>query len=93
MYADDNYSGNKMIDGGALQVLFKDLCIDHYPYHKIGSSIKHWHNYNHTYKQREEWSKTLFTEFINKLQKILDKTNSKFNCFEGLGYIEPNYGL
>jgi hypothetical protein len=64
-----------MIDGGALQILFNGLFIDHYPYHKTGSSTKHWHNYNHTFKQREDWSKSLINEFTHKLQNILNKSN------------------
>lgn len=77
LYADDNYSGNKLIDGGAMQVLFKDLCIDHYPYHKTGQTIKHWNNYNHIFSQREDWSKQLMDEFVAKLRTILNKSNCK----------------
>lgn len=57
-----------------MQILFKNLCIDHYPYHKIGSSITHWNNYNYAFKQREEWSKTIIAEFIVKLESILNKS-------------------
>lgn len=74
LYADDNYSGNKLIDGGAMQLLFKDICIDYYPYHRFGSTTRHWHNYNPTFKQREEWSKRLFDEFIEKIESILNKS-------------------
>lgn len=68
--------GNKQIDGGAMQVLFKNLCIDHYPYHKIGSSISHWHNYNYAFKQRDEWSKGIIGEFVAKLDSILSKSDT-----------------
>jgi hypothetical protein len=64
-----------------MQVLFKGICIDHYPYHKFGIGTKHWHNYNPTYKQREEWSKSLINEFINKLQTILNKSKSELIFF------------
>jgi hypothetical protein len=85
LYADDNYSGNKLIDGGAIQFLFKQLCIDHYPYHiynnnnnnnsgSSSSSIRHWHNFNPTFRQKEEWSKSLINEFVNKLESIFNKT-------------------
>lgn len=77
LYADENYSGNSQIDGGAMQVLFKSLWIDHYPYHKTGYTTKHWNNYNHIFMQREDWSMTLVNEFIERLQTILDKSNSK----------------
>lgn len=60
-----------------MQLLFKNLCIDHYPYHRVGSSIKHWHNYNHTFRQREDWSKSLFGEFVIKLETIINKSNIK----------------
>lgn len=62
-----------------MQVLFKDLCIDHYPYHKSGQNIHHWNKYNDIFKQRENWSKQLMEEFVAKLQTILNKTNSKQN--------------
>ena len=57
-----------------MQLLFKNLCIDHYPYHRFGSSVKHWNNYNPTFRQRDDWSRGLFVEFIGKLEKILNKT-------------------
>lgn len=68
-----NNLGNKQIDGGAMQVLFNQLCIDHYPYHKIGSSITHWNNYNYAFKQRDEWSHNLIAEFVAKLGSVLEK--------------------
>ncbi|CAF0714322.1 unnamed protein product [Brachionus calyciflorus] len=77
LYADDNYSGNKLIDGGSMQFLFKNVCIDHYPYHKVGSSTKHWNNYNHTFQQRDDWSKNLFDEFVSKLEGIINLSNIK----------------
>lgn len=77
LYADDNYSGDKLIDGGAMQLLFKNLCIDHYPYHKIGSTINHWNNFNYAFKQREDWSKTILSEFVTKLETILNKSDIK----------------
>ena len=73
-----NNIGNKLIDGGDMQVLFKDLCIDHYPYHKTGQNIQHWNNYNDIFRQRENWSKLLMEEFVAKLQTILNKINSRF---------------
>ncbi len=77
LYADDNYSGNSLIEGGAMQVLFKNLWIDHYPYHKTGYTTKHWNNYNQIFGQRETWSKSLVKDFIKKLQTILNKANSE----------------
>ncbi len=77
LYADDNYSGNTLIEGGAMQVLFKNLWIDHYPYHKTGWTTKHWNNYNQIFTLRETWSKSLVKDFIKKLQTILGKANSK----------------
>ncbi len=71
IYADDNYSGNKLIDGGAMQLLFKNLSIDHYPYHKFGSSVQHWNNFNPTFRQRDDWSRGLFNDFVDKLESIL----------------------
>lgn len=56
-----------------MQVLFKNLCIDHYPYHKIGSSCTHWNNYNFAFKQRDEWSRAIVQEFVAKLESILSQ--------------------
>ncbi len=58
-----------------MQILLKDISIDHYPYHGINFNVKHWHKYNHTFKQREDWSKNLIADFITKLEKILKKVD------------------
>ena len=76
LYADDNYSGNPLIDGVAMQVFFKNLCIDHCPYHKTSHSVKHWNKYNHVFMQREDWSKAHINEFIDALQTILNSSKS-----------------
>jgi hypothetical protein len=62
-----------------MQVLFKNLCIDHYPYHKIGSNITHWNNYNYAFKQRDEWSRSILNEFVAKLDSILNKSEVLFD--------------
>lgn len=62
-----------------MQVLFKNVCIDHYPYHKIGSSTTHWNNYNFTFKQREDWSNNILKEFISKLETIVNKCDLDVN--------------
>lgn len=54
--------------------MFKDVCLDHYPYHKVGSSTKHWNNYNHTFRQRDEWSKNLLSDFTSNLEEIFKKS-------------------
>lgn len=55
--------------------MFKDVCLDHYPYHKVGSATKHWNNYNYTYRQRDEWSKKMVNEFTSKLEEMFKKSN------------------
>ena len=56
-----------------MQILFKGICIDHYPYHIPTLGSKHWNKYNHTFRQREDWSKNL----IKDLYPVL-KSNYKF---------------
>jgi hypothetical protein len=60
-----------------MQILFKGFCIDHYPYHQANQNSKHWNNYNHTLKKRNDWSKKLIDDFVSKIQKILQKTETK----------------
>ena len=75
-----------------MQILFKGLCFDHYPYHRPGlNTIKYWNNYNYTFDQREEWSKMLINDFIGKLVEVIDKANRKSSvCFLGFSSIQIN---
>jgi hypothetical protein len=68
--------GNKLLDGGTIQIVFKTLCIDHYPYHKVGTSISHWLNYNHVFMQKQDFSKKLLVSFTEELMEMLRKGSS-----------------
>ena len=70
---------NKLIDGGTLQIIFKSLSLDHYPYHKFGSDKTHWNNYNYIFKENNEWSNDLLKRFLNEYQNLIDKSPSKIN--------------
>ncbi len=65
------FEGNKLIDGGTIQIQCKDLSVDQYPYHKVGSSKTHWHKYNYVFDQKNEYSKKLLTSFTETLGEIL----------------------
>lgn len=75
-YCDDNFSTNKLIDGGTLQIILKDLSLDHYPYHKYNSSKIHWTNYNsYLFDSKQKWSNERFNNFLKEYQINLNKSS------------------
>ncbi len=56
--------------------MFKKLCVDHYPYHKVGSSISHWLNFNHVFMQKQDFSKKLLLTFTEELMNVFKKSTS-----------------
>jgi hypothetical protein len=78
LYGEDNFSGNEYIDGGAMQFVLKNFCIDHYPYHKLDLiSPEHWNNYNPIFKQKESWSQDLISKFVDKIEDVINTTSVK----------------
>ncbi|KAJ7332970.1 hypothetical protein JRQ81_015150 [Phrynocephalus forsythii] len=55
------------ITGGAMQLTFKRIAFDYYPFHWAGDSCKHWVQYCNAMETREEWAKKLVEEFQSKM--------------------------
>ncbi|XP_044300545.1 UHRF1-binding protein 1 isoform X2 [Varanus komodoensis] len=65
------------IIGGAMQLTFRRMAFDYYPFHWAGDSCKHWVRYCGAMETREQWAKNLVDEFQNKMEKHND-VNSAF---------------
>nr|XP_060629091.1 bridge-like lipid transfer protein family member 3A isoform X2 [Anolis sagrei ordinatus] len=57
------------ITGGAMQLTFRRMAFDYYPFHWAGDSCKHWVRYCNAMESREKWAKKLVEEFQNKMEK------------------------
>ncbi|XP_067913174.1 bridge-like lipid transfer protein family member 3A isoform X2 [Heterodontus francisci] len=74
---DDGFSmdqgGSKhRVAGGAIQLTFRNLSLDYYPFHWANDSCKHWVRYCETMEARTHWAQDLLQEFQSKVQTIID---------------------
>ncbi|XP_060701523.1 bridge-like lipid transfer protein family member 3A isoform X1 [Hemiscyllium ocellatum] len=60
------------IAGGAIQLTFRNLSFDYYPFHWANDSCKHWVRHCETMEARSRWAKDLLQEFQSKVQTIID---------------------
>ncbi|XP_059806538.1 bridge-like lipid transfer protein family member 3A isoform X1 [Hypanus sabinus] len=60
------------IAGGAIQLTFKNLSLDYYPFHWANDSCKHWVRYSEAMESRAQWVQDLLQEFQSKVQTIID---------------------
>ncbi|XP_062921699.1 bridge-like lipid transfer protein family member 3A isoform X4 [Mobula hypostoma] len=60
------------IAGGAIQLTFKNLSLDYYPFHWANDSCKHWVRYSEAMESRAQWAQDLLQEFQSKVQTIID---------------------
>ncbi|XP_041051520.1 UHRF1-binding protein 1 [Carcharodon carcharias] len=74
---DDGFSleqgGSKhRVAGGAIQLTFRNLSLDYYPFHWANDSCKHWVRHCETMEARTRWAQDLLQEFQSKVQTIID---------------------
>ncbi|XP_072336605.1 bridge-like lipid transfer protein family member 3A [Scyliorhinus torazame] len=74
---DDGFSveqgGSKhRVAGGAIQLTFRNLSLDCYPFHWANDSCKHWVRHSETMEARTCWAQNLLQEFQSKVQTIID---------------------
>ncbi|CAM4664657.1 unnamed protein product [Lepidochelys olivacea] len=62
--------------GGAMQLTFRRMAFDYYPFHWTGDSCKHWVKYCETMETRGEWAKKLVNEFQSKMEKHCEEINA-----------------
>ncbi|XP_062997535.1 bridge-like lipid transfer protein family member 3A [Elgaria multicarinata webbii] len=70
------------IMGGAMQLTFRRMAFDYYPFHWAGDSCKHWVRYCDAMETREQWAKKLVDEFQNKMG-IHEEISSAFSKTAG----------
>ena len=78
-------SGDRLAESGALQLTIANLSIDHYPYHKFGSSKTHWIKYSEMLaSNRDEWSNRLHEEWREQLDAAtkVAPTDETCKCYD-----------
>ncbi|XP_075265850.1 bridge-like lipid transfer protein family member 3B isoform X2 [Convolutriloba macropyga] len=58
------------LEGGALQLSLRNMCLDHYPYHVVGQTFYHWENYSDLFEARNMWANQLITLFKEQYLKL-----------------------
>ncbi|NXG78181.1 URFB1 protein, partial [Baryphthengus martii] len=64
--------------GGAIQLTFRRMAFDYYPFHRAGDACKHWVRYSEAMETRGQWAKKLVSEFQSKIEKLYEETDPAF---------------
>ncbi|XP_061869358.1 bridge-like lipid transfer protein family member 3A isoform X2 [Colius striatus] len=59
--------------GGAIQLTFRRMAFDYYPFHRAGDACKHWVRYSEAMETRGQWAKKLVSEFQSKIEKLYEE--------------------
>ncbi|XP_078053925.1 bridge-like lipid transfer protein family member 3A isoform X2 [Mustelus asterias] len=60
------------VAGGAIQLTFRNLSLDCYPFHWANDSCQHWVRHSETMEARARWAQNLLQEFQTKVETIID---------------------
>uniref|UniRef100_A0A5F4WF69 Bridge-like lipid transfer protein family member 3A n=1 Tax=Callithrix jacchus TaxID=9483 RepID=A0A5F4WF69_CALJA len=69
-------SANRLM-GGAMQLTFRKMGFDYYPFHWAGDSCKHWVRHCEAMETRGQWAQKLVMEFQSKMEKWHEETGLK----------------
>uniref|UniRef100_A0A8C7B5E3 Bridge-like lipid transfer protein family member 3A n=1 Tax=Neovison vison TaxID=452646 RepID=A0A8C7B5E3_NEOVI len=69
-------SANRLM-GGAMQLTFRKMAFDYYPFHWAGDSCKHWVRHCEAMETRGQWAQKLVMEFQSKMEKWQEETGLK----------------
>lgn len=69
-------SANRLM-GGAMQLTFRKMAFDYYPFHQAGDSCKHWVRHCEAMETRGQWAQKLVMEFQSKMEKWHEETGLK----------------
>ncbi|XP_049997131.1 bridge-like lipid transfer protein family member 3A [Alexandromys fortis] len=69
-------SANRLT-GGAMQLTFRKMAFDYYPFHWAGDSCKHWVRHCEAMETRGHWAQKLVTEFQSKMEKWYEESSLK----------------
>ncbi|XP_015740625.1 UHRF1-binding protein 1 isoform X1 [Coturnix japonica] len=64
--------------GGAIQLTFRRMAFDYYPFHRAGDACKHWVRYSEAMETRGQWAKRLVSEFQSKVEKHYEEMDAAF---------------
>uniref|UniRef100_A0A8C6YXW8 UHRF1 binding protein 1 n=1 Tax=Nothoprocta perdicaria TaxID=30464 RepID=A0A8C6YXW8_NOTPE len=64
--------------GGAIQLTFRRMAFDYYPFHRAGDACKHWVRYSEAMETRGQWAKKLVNEFQSKIEKHYEEMDPAF---------------
>ncbi|GAB1300782.1 UHRF1 (ICBP90)-binding protein 1 [Apodemus speciosus] len=69
-------SANRLT-GGAMQLTFRKMAFDYYPFHWAGDSCKHWVRHCEAMETRGQWAQQLVTEFQSQVEKRCEGSSVK----------------
>ncbi|XP_030076313.1 bridge-like lipid transfer protein family member 3A [Microcaecilia unicolor] len=64
------------VTGGAMQLTFRKIAFDYYPFHWAGDNCKHWVRHCQAMETRAHWATELMNEFQNKIENLLEAMGS-----------------
>nr|XP_033775116.1 UHRF1-binding protein 1 [Geotrypetes seraphini] len=64
------------VTGGAMQLTFRKMAFDYYPFHCAGDNCKHWVRHSQAMETRAHWATELMNEFQNKMEALLEAMGS-----------------
>ncbi|EHB06967.1 UHRF1-binding protein 1 [Heterocephalus glaber] len=76
-------SANRLT-GGAMQLTFRKMAFDYYPFHWAGDSCKHWARHCEAMETRGQWAQKLVMEFQSKMEKWHEETGLKTSWHLGV---------
>lgn len=76
-------SANRLM-GGAMQLTFRKMAFDYYPFHWAGDSCKHWARHCEAMETRSQWAQKLVMEFQTKMEKWHEETGLKTSWHLGV---------
>uniref|UniRef100_A0A8D0L272 Bridge-like lipid transfer protein family member 3A n=1 Tax=Sphenodon punctatus TaxID=8508 RepID=A0A8D0L272_SPHPU len=71
----DDSTSKHGVMGGAMQLTFRKMAFDYYPFHWAGDSCKHWVRHCEAMEARGQWAKKLVNEFQSKMEKLCKEMN------------------
>ncbi|XP_008838342.1 UHRF1-binding protein 1 isoform X1 [Nannospalax galili] len=69
-------SANRLT-GGAMQLTFRKMAFDYYPFHSAGDSCRHWVRHCEAMETRGHWAQKLVMEFQSKMEKWQEEMGLK----------------
>ncbi|XP_068929594.1 bridge-like lipid transfer protein family member 3A isoform X2 [Petaurus breviceps papuanus] len=69
-------SANRVM-GGAMQLTFRKMAFDYYPFHWAGENCRHWVRHCEAMETRGQWAQKLVMEFQSKIEKWNEESDLK----------------